>query len=224
MNRVNPRIIAPGVLAAALVFASCSERSAGELVGEADLAFCRGYKIVNVVIEPATYHTSDPHQLLASAEGCGPRSLDVSVSTTVSVDVSYTGTYTPTNADLSHALGYDVGSQFSVSADSTVLVPLYSYARVDAFPTFQRTRYQVVGFGCPAEVVVGTGVAMKPVGVYFETCGVIGTDPCGVGCVDGRPSGPSTPGFDGDAGAGGAPAAGTGTSAAMTDGGAGDGG
>jgi hypothetical protein len=223
MHHVSPRVVVPGALAGALLFA-CSERSAGEVLGEADLAFCRGYDVINVEIEPATYHTSDPHHLLASTEGCGPRTLDVSVSHDLGVDVTYSGTFTPTNSDLSTALGYDVSSTFSVSADSTVLVPLYSYARIDAYPTYQRTRYQVVGFGCPGQVVVGTGVAMKPVGIYFETCGVIGTDPCGVGCVDGRPSGPATPGFDADAGAGtsGTAAVGPGTSA--TDGGAGDGG
>ena len=86
---------------------------------------------------------------------------------------------------------------FTVQADSTVLVPVDAYARVDAYPTFQRAAYQVVGSDCPGQVVVGSGVALKPVGVYFSTCGIFGAPSCGIGCVGGVPSpgagGPGSP-------------------------------
>ena len=206
----------------AVLFAACSDSRAplDDPAGAARQPFCRsGFAVANIQVDPTTIYNLDPTSLLVSAEGCGPRTLDLVVSTSLSPSISYNGTYTPTDAQLSQALGYSVTATFLVEADSTVLVPVDAYARVDAYPTYQRAAYQVVGSDCPGQVVVGSGVALKPVGVYFNTCGVIGTPACGVGCVGGVPntsgtgasssSGQGVPpgawGTGGTGGAGGAP-------------------
>ncbi len=174
----------------ACCFVACSDPRAplDGPAGVAEQPFCRGgFAVANVVIDPTTTYHTDPASLLVSAEGCGPRTLNLVVSTSLSPSVSYSGTYTPTDAQLTQALGYSVTATFTVEADSTVLIPVDSYARVDAYPTYQRAAYQVVGTDCPGQVVVGSGVALKPVGVFFSTCGVIGTPGCGYGCVGGVP-------------------------------------
>jgi hypothetical protein len=43
-------------------------------------------------------------------------------------------------------------------------------------------------------------VAYKPVGVYFDTCGCIGPDPCGTACTSGYLSGDAPPQSDRDGG------------------------
>ncbi len=183
--------------------AACSA-GRGEPLGHADEALAPGFFIGNVVVDPASYHHVSPAELLTSAEGAGPRTLDVSVSASVSPEISFTGTCTsPTNSQLSTALGYSVTDTIVLTGDSSVLVPVNAYARVDAYPLYQRATWQIIG---PGGVVAGSGVALKPIGVWFDTCGCIGPDPCGPGaCIAGPP-------FD-------APPA-----ALVTDGGAPDGG
>jgi hypothetical protein len=172
------------VLIAAL--ASC--RPGGEAPGAAAQAFCGGYGILGVQVEPLTFHTTDPARLLESAEGAGPRTLNLTVSNAVSPQISVTSTYTPSNSQFSKALGYDVTQTVTLSADSSVLVPVYAYARVDAYPDFQKTLV-TIGADCNGPTVLGSAEVLKPVGVYFDTCGCISPDPCGVGCVSGFPFG-----------------------------------
>ena len=176
--------------------------SPGEHPGEAAQALTPALTIGNVRIDPTTIHFNDPSTLLASAEGCGPRTLDISVSNSVAPQVSFTATYTPTDSDVSKALGYSVTQAISLGADSTVLVPINAYARCDAYPTFQRATFQIFSQSWFGPMVVGTGSVLKPVGVYFETCGVLGTDPCGMGCVNGRPIAGGAPGAAAGSGGG----------------------
>ena len=186
--------LAAAIAIGGLLSACADPRALDAPSGLAGQPFCRGgFSVAYVQIDPATLHRDGPRDLLVSAEGCGPRTLDLVVSSQVSVTSSYTGTYTPTDAQLSQALGYSTSASFTLQADSSVLVPLNAYARVAAYPTFQRATYQVVGSSCPGEIVVGSGTALKPVGVYFETCGVLGTDPCGVACVNGQPADAGVP-------------------------------
>lgn len=185
-----------------VALAGCSPRN-GEDLGAACQGLLPGYSVGDVQIDPATYHSSEPSTLLTSAEGAGPRTLNVSVSTSVAPQVSFTGTYTPTNSDLSRALGYDVTETIELSADSSVLVPVDAYARVDAYPSWQKATWVIQG---PGPFHFGGGTVYKPIGVYFDTCGCIGPDPCGAGCIRGFPyagSAPAPSGPEPDAGAAG---------------------
>jgi hypothetical protein len=197
------------LLLAALAACSPGHRG-GEPVGASDQALAPGFWIGNVAFDPATYHFDDPANLLMAAEGAGPRTLNVAVSTAMSPQIEFTGTHTPSHSDISKALGYDVTQTFQLTADSSVLVPVDAYARVAAYPTFQKATWTIFGLGT---VPMGTGSTYKPIGVYFETCGCIGPDPCGTGCVSGAPLGGG-----GTGGGGGA------SSASQNDADAGDGG
>jgi hypothetical protein len=183
----------------AVVLAGCSggrEPAGGRESPGADLGpllqsfpqvYCDNYSVTNVLIDPVTYPWADPAHLLDSAEGCGPRTLDVTVASSIAPTWSVTGNYTPTSGDVSTALGYSVTATVLLSADSSVFVPVDAYARVSAYPVFQRATFQVVGVACPGRVVVGTGWAYRPVGIYFSTCGIIDTGPCGMSCPGGIP-------------------------------------
>ncbi len=191
----NPRWLC--ALVALLASCSSGDRG-GEVAGKGSQAFVSDLFVVGTgVIDPTTYHWVDPSLLITSTEGAGPRTLDIAVSTALTPHVSYTGTRTPSHAEISEALGYDVAQTVQVSADSSVLVPVYAYARIAAYPTFQVATWDVIG---PGGIVYGTGRAYKPTGVSFDTCGGIGTDPCGSACVGNFPYGPP-PAAGADAGA-----------------------
>lgn len=198
--------------------------AAGEAPGVAAEAYCRSYGIFGVQVAPLTYHWTDPSKLLESAEGAGPRTLNLTVSSGVEPEDSGDGHLQPDQFEFSAALGYDVTQSITLSADSSVLIPIFAYARVDAYPSFQKA-VVTIGADCGGPTVVGSAQVLKPVGVYFDTCGCISPDPCGASCSAGFPFGgaasPASPtGGAGGGSAGGGAGGGTGGS----DAGAGDGG
>ncbi|MGK3968202.1 hypothetical protein WMF38_29075 [Sorangium sp. So ce118] len=131
------------------------------------------------------------------------------------------GNCTPSNAQISEALGFSVTESIALTASSTFFVPTAAFARVSAYPVFQKITWDVVsvggwswGGGASETVVVSSGVALKPVGVYFATYrvydlaaiggGVISPgpflDPGGVGAGPGDDAGAGGAGGAGDAG------------------------
>jgi hypothetical protein len=164
--------------------AGCSA-DRGEALGRAPLALAPGFCIGNVVIDPATYHNAVPAEVLMTAEGAGPRTLNVAVSAGVQPQITYVGTRTPSHEDISKALGFSVTQLFQLTADSSVLVPVNAYARVAAYPAYEKMTWEVVG---PDLTIWGSGSTLKPIGIYFDTCGCIGPDPCTAnGCFPGPP-------------------------------------
>jgi hypothetical protein len=167
-------------------------------LGTAQDAYCTNHAITNVVVLPGTYHWEDPLHLLNSTEGFGPRSLNLTITDSISPSASESSSYTPTSSEISSSVGYDISASFSIEAASSILVPFGAYARLEAYATFQMTTWDIVGTNCFGAPDAGTGVSYKPVGVYFKTCqayaclmggGAIGTGPI-----------PSYPGGSGGAG------------------------
>jgi hypothetical protein len=86
------------------------------------------------------------------------------------------GGCTPSNVDISEALGFSVSESISLHGSTTYFVPTAAYARVSAYPVFQKISWDIVsmrgwswGAGSVETVVVGSGVVLKPIGVYFAT-------------------------------------------------------
>ena len=178
---------------------ACSRGGRGdEVVGGVGEGLGPGYYIGDIAIDPNTYHWASPDELLTSAEGAGPRTLYVSVAAAVTPHIAFTGTHSPSHSDLSTALGWDVAASVQLSSETSVLVPVDAYARVDAYTTYQKTTWMMVGVG---QVPIGMGATYRPIGVYYSTCGCIGPDPCGVGCVNDFPYGAASgaPAVDGGA-------------------------
>jgi hypothetical protein len=178
-------------LSAVIPIACGSDGGGRAAVGSVAEPFLPASYVVNVAIDPATYHFAVPSELLMSSEGCGPRSLSLAVSASVTPHISFTGTRTPSHSELSAALGWDVARQVQLTADTVVLVPVDAYARVDSYTTYQKTTWALVGL---AGVPLGLGATYRPVGVFFSTCGCIGSDPC-ASCAPGFP--PGVPGGGG---------------------------
>jgi hypothetical protein len=170
----------------ALIPVACSADGDGRAaVGSAVEAFDAAYGIINVAIDPHSYHFAIPSELLVSTEGCGPRSLSLAVLTGVSPHISFVGTHTPSHGEISRALGWDVAKSVELTASTIVLIPVEAYARLDAYTTYQKTTWTMVGLG---NVVLGLGATYRPIGVFFSTCGCIGPGPCST-CAAGFPPG-----------------------------------
>jgi hypothetical protein len=221
-----------GRMVLVVALTSCrGDRLGHEAPGVAVEAYCRSYGIFGVQVDPLTYHQATPDKLIESAEGAGPRTLNVAVSTGVEPEITVTGNYTPTKSEFSAAVGYDVTQVITLTADSSVLVPINAYARVDAYPAFQKA-IVTIGADCMGPTIIGSGTVLKPVGVYFDTCGCIGPDPCGASCSGlpfgggGTGAGGSSPGGSagGSSPKGGAGGGDAGSGAGGGDAGASDGG
>ncbi|XXX79395.1 hypothetical protein WMF30_11525 [Sorangium sp. So ce134] len=138
-----------------------------------------------------------------------------------------TGDCAPSISLLSEALGFSVTEVSTLTARSTFFVPTAAFARVSAYPIFQKITWDVVsasgwswGGATPASVVVSSGVALRPIGVYFATYCDYDLSAIGGGVIDPGPildpgGGGAGPGGDsgsgggaGGAGAGGAGATG----------------
>jgi uncharacterized membrane protein YgcG len=223
-------------LATALAAASaaCTDSRPGEqlslpAVGETQQPYCLTHTIINVIIAPGTYHWEDPAHLLNAAEGFGPQVLSVQVAASLDTRSSSSTSYTPSESDISTAVGYDVTESSSVAASTSVPVPFGGYKRVEAYAAYKKSIWDILDSNCNGPDVLNTavGVSLKPVGVYFKVCteldcslggGLVGGDPL--------PSGPVDPGSSssGAGGAGGGNGSSSGSSSSSGSGSGGTGG
>ncbi|WP_437799642.1 hypothetical protein [Sorangium sp. So ce693] len=131
----------------------------------------------------------------------------------------------PSDEQITKAVGFDVSATVALDATSVLFVPTAALARVSAYPVYQQYTWDIVsttGWNWETRaaetVVVGSGIAYRPIGIYFDTdliydLAAIGgglidpgpyVDPGGNGGNGGAGNG-STPGDDGGGGgAGGA--------------------
>ncbi|WP_437929432.1 hypothetical protein WMF37_09235 [Sorangium sp. So ce291] len=118
------------------------------------------------------------------------------------------GSCTPTISDISEAVGFSVSETFTLQASTTYFAPTAAYARVSAYPVFQKITWDVVSIGgwswgaSPAGIVVASGVVLKPVGVYFATYRVYDLAAMGGGVVSPGPILDPSGGAGGGSGAG----------------------
>lgn len=145
--------------------------------------------------------------MLQFAEGCGPQTLNIAVSAGVTPVVT-TSTTTATSVNdstVSEAVGFNLSKSTLLVAGSSILVPTAAYARVEAYPAFERITWDIVGtsggYSVPGvPVLLGTGAVDKPVGVYFKVIRVLDCGAPGGGFDDPIPS-PMDPGAGGAGGA-----------------------
>lgn len=157
-------------------------------VGSVQQPFCLTHTLVNVGVAPGTYHWEDPAHVLNSAEGFGPQSLGLAVSSSAETVSSSSTSYTPTDSQVSTAVGYDVHVATAINASTNVPVPFGGYKRVEAFASYKKSVWDNLDSNCdgPDVLTVGAGYSFKPVGVYFKVCsaydcslggGQVGGDP-----------------------------------------------
>jgi uncharacterized membrane protein YgcG len=141
--------------------------------------------------------------------------LGLSIQTSVASSSSTSTTHSPTDSEISTAVGYDVTEATSLQASTTVLVPFGGFKRVEAYPTYKKSVWDILDTNCtgPNVLTVGAGVSFKAVGVFFKVCaafdcslggGMVGGDPMlGGPPPPAAPSGSSSTSGSGTSGAGG---------------------
>ena len=153
----------------ALVGAGTSCQEAGEALGETSEAVTTAYCLLNVHTDEGTVHFEGPDWLLASGEGRGTdaMAIDVRVLDFVQPAMSSTTTAKPTASSVSTAVGYSLTARYGVNDFSRLTVATGAFQRLEAYPTFQRTVFEIRDASCSA--VLGTGAAYRPIGVFFKT-------------------------------------------------------
>lgn len=124
------------------------------------------YCVLNAQTDAGTFHFEGTAWLLASVEGAGPIILDLTVNTYLIPVMSTSTTVTPPSSTISNAVGYSLTAECAVISFSRATVNQGYFQRVEAYPEFQRTVFEIRDASCGA--LLGTGASYKPIGVYFK--------------------------------------------------------
>jgi hypothetical protein len=188
---------------------SSADRGESEHVVSGAQKATSSYCVLNPHTDKGTVHFEGPDWLLASAEGASPMMIELRVLKFILPATSTTGNYKPDASTVSNAIGYSITERYGVEEFSRVTVATARFQRVEAYPAFQRTIYEIRDADC--NVLLGAGAAYKPIGVYFKvvTTTDVALPDVGVRVVesldDGSifvvPGGPAADAGPGDAGA-----------------------
>jgi hypothetical protein len=210
MSSTRAYLLAATVAAASACTDSRREAASGPSpLGMIQQPFCLTHTLINVAVVPGTFHWEDPGHLLNSAEGFGPQALGLAISSSVDTTSTSSTSYTPTDSEISTAVGYDVRLSTAIEASTSVPVPFGGYKRVEAYASFKKSVWDNLDTNCdgPDVFTPAAGFSFKAVGVYFKVCSAYDCA-LGGGQVGGDPlfNGPSTTssGVGGGGGAGGA--------------------
>ncbi|WP_437744808.1 hypothetical protein WMF39_07200 [Sorangium sp. So ce1504] len=100
----------------------------------------------------------------------------------------------PSNEQISKAVGFNVSATVGLDATSVLFVPTAALARVSAYPVYQQYTWDIVSTvgwnwenNAAETVVVGSGIAYRPIGVYFDTDLIYDLAAIGGGVIDPGP-------------------------------------
>ncbi len=100
----------------------------------------------------------------------------------------------PSDEQITKAVGFDVSATVALDATSVLFVPTAALARVSAYPVYQQYTWDIVsttGWNWEAHaaetVVVGSGIAYRPIGIYFDTDLIYDLAAIGGGLIDPGP-------------------------------------
>jgi hypothetical protein len=177
----------------AVASTGCSERLRTEdgVTGEAVAALAGACCITDVQTDALTYHFDSPRFVLSAAEGIGPRVLALTVAGFVGPLVSTHVAEHPTKAEISAAVGYDLGELYYLQASAALTVDPNGSKRLESFINYARSLWVVRDAACGA--VLGTGMSFKPIGVYFAARDIASTAIPGNSIVNALPDGTGGP-------------------------------
>lgn len=144
---------------------ACDLPGAGELGAAAEAATV-AYCLLNVRTDNDTVHFEGPRWRLASSEGAGPLQLELRVLQFVLPAMSTSSTAKLDPGTVSAAVGYNVTERFGVDDFSLVTVKTGMFQRLEAYPAFRRTVFEIRDASC--NVPLGVGAAYRPVGILFK--------------------------------------------------------
>lgn len=158
-----------------LWFANGSTGTPGLPLGVSSLSkdgstsLCRGYYLQSVSYAGSGWYFSN--RPIGSAEGWGPRTLNVTVSKSVTSE--FNATVGISAGAVSAGVGYTIGATYGVSASSDINVPSGRYYKLEGYARYDKHTWQVWYDGCPVpgpNKYVGNGESYRPDGgVIFVT-------------------------------------------------------
>jgi hypothetical protein len=178
MEDERSRSARTSLAAAALVAAACgglaacappgraADEDAPARPGSAAQGLVDAYCLLNVHTDDDTVHFEGPKWRLASAEGAGPLVLELRVLRFVLPATSSATTIKLDPDKVSSVVGYSVTQRIGVDDFTLVTVTTGHFQRVEAYPSFRRTIFQIRDASC--NVPLGMGAAYRPIGVMFK--------------------------------------------------------
>lgn len=162
---------------AAVAVMGCSPEGRGEPAGAAELgppepvgaasgAVTGAYCILDARTDEGSFHFEGPRWLLGSGEGKGPMIIEVRLQSFVLPAMSTTTTHKPDPSVVSAAVGYNMTEWYGLFEFTRVDIEARRFQRVEAYPAFQRTVWEIRDADC--NVFLGMGASYKPIGVYFK--------------------------------------------------------
>jgi hypothetical protein len=151
-------------------------------VGAAAQAYCGGLYATHVVRRDGTIFFISPDTLATATDGCGPQALSLSDSQSVSPQITWqqSPSLSKSKNDITRTVQQAVGFSLTVSvtltASTLVLVPADAYYRLEAYPEYEVTDYELRADGCgyQPDTPITSGSVYRPVGVHFRVLELIG--------------------------------------------------
>lgn len=151
-------------------------RSDGDPLGEADQELCSGYVVTNLATQSGTFHIDSPQYLLDSTEAWGPQTLLLSVDRHVAPQITVAAQpgvqvqKDKLTKSLQGTVGFSLTHELEITASSSTVVEEGTYARLEAYPSFQVLTWDLWLDACGAfgGARLGSGAVYRPMGVYFK--------------------------------------------------------
>jgi hypothetical protein len=150
--------------------------------GTTTQAYCGGLYATHVVRRDGTVFFISPDSLATATDGCGPQALSLSDSQSVSPQITYqqSPSLSKSKNDITRtvqqAVSFSLSTSITLTASTVVLVPADAYYRLEAYPEYEVTDYELRADGCgfQPDVSITTGSVYRPAGVHFRVLELIG--------------------------------------------------
>jgi hypothetical protein len=145
-------------------------------LGEAQEGICSGYYVAQLHAEEGTVYVVSPETMVDASEAWGPQTLLLAVDQHLGPQISLQQTpgvqvdKEKVTKSLQRASGVNLTAEVEITASSSTTVVEGAYVRLEAYPTYQRTTWQLWVDACgpnPSSYVT-SGAVLRPVGMYFR--------------------------------------------------------
>jgi hypothetical protein len=169
-------VLAAVLLAASVVGCDPDARNDEAPAGEAEQALCNGYVINNLATQAGSFHLDAPQYLLDSTEAWGPQTLLLSVDRHVTPQITVAAApgvqiqKDKLTRTLQTTVGFSLSHELELTASSSTVVDEGTYARLEAYPSYQVLTWDLWLDACGpfGGARLGSGAVYRPMGVYFK--------------------------------------------------------
>jgi hypothetical protein len=153
-----------------------------ETVGATRQPLCAGPYVIRAAAVTTTACYIWPDALAAATDGWGPQALSLSVDRGFAPQITYErGPSLSLQTDdvtrsIQAAMGFSVTESVNLVATTTVLVPTEAYCRIEAYPEYQVTGWELRVDACSQtpDTLIAKGYVYRPTGVHFRVLVLVG--------------------------------------------------